>query len=189
MPLEIERKFLVRSLPEGLLERKYSSFIKQGYLSSGTTVERIRTVIAFPHFISRIPPEISVEPPYGRKGWRAFHDIKTRDSEEDWRSQKEETNEIPLQAAICIFDEISAWVTKVRYRIPHGKQTLEIDVFTKPALRGLVMLEVELVTAGENIVFPKGFDVVEVTEDPRFRNSNLAKLSSLEELKLEKLWK
>jgi len=184
---EIERKFLVRSLPEGLLKHKDSRFIKQWYLFFGTTVERIRTVIAFPYFIPRASPEISAEPSYGRDGWRAFHDIKTRNSEEDWRSQKEETREIPMHVAIASLDGDFAWVTKVRYRIPHGKQTIEIDVFTKPALSGLVMLEVELVTAGERIVFPEGFDVVEVTKDPRFRNSNLAKLSSLKELRLEEI--
>jgi len=185
---EIERKFLVRSFPKDILNTKDSCWIRQGFLSFEPVVERIRVVIPFPHFIPKDVPENSLQPSRPTKGWRAFHDIKRRNKSGDWRSQTEEKEEIALWAAWLILDKSAlAWLTKVRYRIPHGSQTLELDIFMKPELRGLVILEVELSSPEEDVVLPESFDVVEVTEDPRFRNVNLAQLRSLEELHLERI--
>ncbi|HUX36229.1 MAG TPA: adenylate cyclase [Candidatus Paceibacterota bacterium] len=65
-------------------------------------------------------------------------------------------------------------LSKIRYRIPYGRQTIELDVYLGK-LDGLVVAEVEFDSeeAGNNFVPPEWFGE-EVTEDKRYKNKNLA---------------
>lgn len=65
-------------------------------------------------------------------------------------------------------------IEKVRYCVPHGGQTLEIDIF--PFWQDKAFLEVELSDETEEISLPPIFQVLrEVTEDRRYTNAALAK--------------
>jgi len=65
---------------------------------------------------------------------------------------------------------------KTRYRIPVGEFVFEVDVFRK-ALAGLVMAEVELDQSAAEVPLPAWLGA-EVSHDPRYFNSNLAKCSA-----------
>lgn len=183
---EIERKYLVSSFPKEVLCQDRACWSEQGYLAIGAEHQttRVRTVICHPHFVVDLE-NIATTPAPSReiKGWKAFCDRKWRDREDDWKSQIEDSESITLTVAWLLIDKRAvAGLTKVRFRFDHGGKTMELDIFTKPALRGLVMLEVELKSPDEPITLPPGIVAVEVTEDARFRNVNLARLESLDSL-------
>ena len=62
-------------------------------------------------------------------------------------------------------------VEKVRYKIPFGGLTWEVDEF-EGANRGLVVAECELSSEDQRIELPPWIGE-EVTADPRYFNSNL----------------
>ncbi len=65
-------------------------------------------------------------------------------------------------------------IEKVRYCVPHGAHTLEIDIF--PFWEDKAFLEVELSDENEAIHLPPDFRVIrEVTADGRYTNAALAK--------------
>jgi len=147
MPKEIERKFLVKP-------RKWSELgpglkIRQGYLC--TTIERTVRVRT-----------------YGDHGYVT---IKGKTS---GISRDEYEYEIPFGDASEILDNlcIQPLIEKTRYRIPFKGHTFEVDEFTG-ANRGLTIAEVELKSAEENIELPDWIDR-DVSDDPRYFNSNLA---------------
>lgn len=159
-------------------------------LSEPSLVRRVRAEIAWPDFSPALVVECTPNPKeYPQSVWCAFRDIKERDKEGTWQSQTEKTTRISPKIAWDIFNQnIYPWITKVRYRIPHGKQTIELDIFTKPALRGLVIAEVELRNPKEKVSLPSWIEEYEeVTEDARFQNVNLATLHSIDELELERI--
>lgn len=183
---EIERKFAVSSFPKEVLRQDRACWSEQGYLAIGAEHQttRVRTVICHPYFVVDLA-NIPTTPAPSReiKGWKAFYDRKWRDREDDWKSQIENSESITLTVAWLLMDKRAvAGLTKVRFRFEHGGKTMELDIFTKPVLRGLVMLEVELTSPDEPITLPSGIVAAEVTDDPRFRNVNLARLESLDSL-------
>lgn len=64
-------------------------------------------------------------------------------------------------------------IQKTRYRVEWEGLLWEIDEF-EAENQGLIMAEVELADANQTIVFPDWISE-EVTHDPRYYNSNLAK--------------
>jgi CYTH domain-containing protein len=65
-------------------------------------------------------------------------------------------------------------VRKTRHVVPHGAQSLEIDVFEEPA--GLVVVEVELRSEDEAVELPAWLgEFREVTGDHRYFNASLAR--------------
>jgi adenylate cyclase len=148
MAKEIERKFLVRSSDFAKLARGIP--IKQGYISSGPDHSvRVRT--------------------YGDRG---FFTIKgpTRGATRD-----EFEYEIPLADAEEILAHLCEHppIEKTRYRIPVGKHIFEVDRFVG-ANEGLVVAEVELGSEDEAVELPDWIGR-EVTDDPRYYNSNLSR--------------
>jgi len=148
MGLEIERKFLVD--PE-----KWKSFAKppgtayqQGYLvnEKGKTI-RIRIA-----------------------GSKAFITIKGATK---GFTRKEYEYEIPLVDGHELLENFALKGTsKTRYRVPIAGKVFEVDEFTGENA-GLIVAEIEL--KAENEAFEKpGFLLEEVTNDPRYYNSNLA---------------
>jgi adenylate cyclase len=80
---------------------------------------------------------------------------------------------IPLVDADRMLDQLclKPLIVKLRYRIPYGGHTWEVDVFDGENA-GLVLAEVELRTADEAIDHPPWL-ADDVSGDPRFYNANL----------------
>jgi len=184
---EPERKFLVRSFSKEYLTLENAMWRKTAFLSPGTAeiVRRIRAEIAYPDFSPASDVALTSDPPRDLEGaWRAFYDTKERPLG-TWQSQIESSPiELPMARAWEIFSHGHPWITKVRHAIPYGEYTVELDIFTKPVLRVLVIAEIELVDPDDQVSRPSWIaDWVEVTEDPRFQNVNLANIDSSNELR------
>ncbi len=148
MAKEIERKFLVKSCD--FLSLAAGVPIKQGYISSGANHSvRVRS--------------------YGDRG---FITIKgpTKGATRD-----EFEYAIPLEDAQEILNHLCEHppIEKTRYRIPVGKHIFEVDRFAG-ANEGLVVAEVELASEDEAVELPEWIGR-EVTDDPRYYNSNLSR--------------
>ncbi len=147
MPKEIERKFLVKSC--NFLNNAPGTTIKQGYISSGPKHSvRVRC--------------------YGDRG---FITIK---GATQGATRDEFEYEIPLADAeqILALSEQTP-IEKTRYRIAVGKHVFEVDRFAG-ANEGLVVAEVELASEDEAVELPDWIGR-EVTDDPRYYNSNLSR--------------
>lgn len=148
MAMEIERKFLVDKRKMHELTFSSESLIKQGYLSSNPTV-RVRI-----------------------RDNRGFLTIK---SSTRGISRHEFEYEIPAQDAeellrLCGLNVLK----KIRRTIEHGGHVWEVDFFMGK-LAGLVLAEVELNSADEQIILP-AWITHEVSGDSRYFNSNLVKI-------------
>ena len=153
-PLEIERKFKVRSTNGVLFGRKSS--IRQTYLRSSNGIEeRVR---------SR---------DYG-DGICYTHTTKQR-----LRSGVREERERPINGQEYLKllerrDMALRTIEKVRSCFIWGDKVYEHDRYTGN-LDGLEIVEVEVSNLDDEIEFPGWItDVVEVTDDPRYSNSSLA---------------
>lgn len=144
--MEIERKFLVGNLPD-LKEYKYH-IIEQAYLNRDP-VMRIRREDDTYYFT------------YKGSGLLA----------------REEYN-LPLNEAsyINLLPKAEGKViSKKRYLIPYDKYTIELDIF-EGDLSPLIIAEVEFDTVEEAHAFnPPEWFGEDVTENPKYHNSNLSK--------------
>lgn len=145
---EIERKFLIKSLPENL-ENFTHYEIRQGYISTDPTI-RLRQqdntyilTVKSAGLMKKQEYELELTKEQFNKLW-----------------QKTEGNTIE----------------KTRYIIPlNNNLKAELDIY-KGFLSGFMNVEVEFLSTKEAILFdvPLWFGQ-EVTQDPRFSNSSLAK--------------
>lgn len=149
MGLEIERKFLVKNASwRDAVEGRDA--ILQGYLTeSGSATVRVRV-----------------------KGERGFLTLKGATS---GVTRSEFEYEIPVADARCMIETLSVLPTidKVRHRVPVGDHVWEVDVFSGENA-GLVLAEIELTSEDESFVLPD-WAGTEVSGDPRYYNSNLAR--------------
>lgn len=147
--VEIERKFLVTNVPAGL-ERYPSERIEQGYLAvdPAGAVVRLR-----------------------RMGQARILTLKAGHGME--RAEEELELDEARFARLWPLTEPRR-VEKVRYRIPAGELTIELDVY-EGALEGLVTAEVESDSraAVEGFV-PEPWMRLDVTADRRYGNAALA---------------
>ena len=146
--MEIEKKFLIKHKP---CIKKYNQKIeiKQGYLS-GTAECRVRK-IDNKHYLT----------------------IKSKGNliREEWETIIPE----------WVFNELwsdteNRRISKNRYIIQENQRTLEIDAY-KDKFVGLYILECEFSTKKEALEFRTPLwlrEVIDVTEDPRYKNRNLA---------------
>lgn len=146
---EIERKFLVNEIPEDLY--KYpSSHLSQGYLDAaddGTEV-RIR-----------------------RSEDRFFKTVKSGHGLE----RKEIETVIGSEVYDGLWPETAGMrIEKRRYEVPYEGHIIELDIYLGD-LAGLIVAEVEFdsVEASERFIPPSWFGK-EVTNDPGYKNRNLA---------------
>lgn len=150
MPLEIERKFLVRS-DAYKAEAFRSTRIRQGYLSSlpGRSV-RLRV-----------------------RGNKGFITIKGR-SNASGTTRFEWEKEIPLAEAeeLMLLCEEGV-IDKTRYEVRNGKFIFEVDEFYG-ANAGLVVAEIELTDESDAFDKPAWLGE-EVTGDRKYYNSALVK--------------
>ena len=151
LPMEIERKYLLRSIPH-TLRGMPSAEIVQGWLPGERLLERLRRVARgteVRHFrtvklgsgVARVEIEEETAPELFEVLWPATRDRRIR---------------------------------KRRYAISEGALTWEVDVF---AGRDLVLAEIELPTADTAFEVPgwlAPYIVNEVTDDPAYVNANLA---------------
>lgn len=145
--MEIERKFLLKSIPEDL-ERFPHRLIEQGYLCTAPVV-RVR----------RSGENFTLT--YKGGGMMARR-------EENLPLTQEGYHHLLAKADGNI-------ITKTRYCIPWGDYTIELDVFAPP-LAPLVMAEVEFPTVEEAEAFtPPEWFGREVTFDPAYHNSNMSR--------------
>lgn len=149
MAAEIERKFLVNEKWHAVEKKSQGIYIAQGYLNSDIS----RTVRV------RI------------KGGQGYLTIK---GETCGISRQEFEYPIPLADARKLLKLCPApIVEKTRYIIPIDNLKWEVDVF-HGANDGLIVAEIELPT--ENYPFNKPvWAAEEVSSDPRYYNSSLAK--------------
>jgi len=162
-PQEIERKFLVKSLPENLEQYQHKD-ITQGYLAiteDGTEV-RLR-----------------------QKGKKYFQTVKSGAGKTRFESEVEITED---QFKALWEATKGKRVEKTRYEIPHESGTIELDVYHGD-LDGLLLAEMEFPGEKESNKFtPPEWLSEEVTDDKRYKNQNLAlhKIPKRSELREEK---
>ncbi|HXX48686.1 MAG TPA: CHAD domain-containing protein [Myxococcota bacterium] len=150
-PQEIERKYLLRDLPERVRGAEAVE-IEQGYLPGGVVRERLRRAV-------------------GPRGARLTRTVKlgtgvVRAEFEEEISEHEFDRLWPLTDG--------ARLRKRRYRVPAGALVWEIDAF---ADRPLWLAEVELPTEDTPVSIPEWLEpylVREVTGDPDFSNLRIA---------------
>lgn len=146
---EIERKFLVYSLPDGLLDGYLGESIEQGYLILEAQTElRIRN-----------------------RAGRCTMTLKQGTGLERAEQENEIDNE--LFAMLWPLTE-GRRIEKTRYVIKQSGHCLELDLFSG-TLAPLILLEVEFetVVASRNFV-PPTFVYREVTNDRAYSNAMLA---------------
>ena len=158
LPLEIERKYLIRLPEEALLDALASrrDWIEQTYLpgEAGVT-ERVR---------SRRAP--GGEPVYTHTVKRRFTSLTREEREEEISGEE-------YRSLLRRADPSLQVIRKTRWCIPFEGHILEIDRFPFWTDRGL--LEIELASEDEAFSLPDWLEVLrEVTEDPRYTNRALA---------------
>lgn len=143
--MEIERKFLVKSLPD--LSGAKSSEIKQGYVS--------------------ISPEVRVRELAGKYYRTEKGEGTVMREEREWEISENEGKEL--------FSKIQTNVIeKTRYYLPYGKYTIELDVY-KGKFDGLIVAEIEFPTLNEaNSFTPPEWFSEDVSEKKEYRNKILA---------------
>lgn len=147
MGTEIERKFLVTG--EGWRQLASGTAYRQGYIrTQNQTTVRVR-----------------------RAGDRGYITIK---GPTVGLARAEFEYEIPVEDADEMLTTLCdrPLIEKRRYRIPVGEVTWEIDEFYGEN-QGLILAEVELTTADQPLDAPSWIGP-EVSQDPRYFNSNLA---------------
>ena len=146
---EIERKFLLNST-EFIQESSLQNRIVQGYLNSDPS----RTVRV------RI------------KGKKGFLTIKGKGNASGTTRFEWEKEIAVAEAELLLQLCEKGIIDKIRYEIPVGKHTFEVDVFSGEN-HGLIIAEVEL--SSENEFFEKPHWLgMEVTGDKRYYNSYLS---------------
>ena len=149
MPLEIERKFLVRNNDWRALACGKVR-IRQGYAYAGSGIVRVRVA-----------------------GQSAFLTLKSKQTN---LVRTEFEYPIPLRDAedlLAGFCELGV-VEKTRYSVCYATHKWEVDVF-EGANNGLVLAEIELTSPDQPFERPPWLGA-EVSEDPAYFNSSLARL-------------
>ncbi|MGA0418446.1 MAG: hypothetical protein ACO3YY_08150 [Phycisphaerales bacterium] len=160
-PLEIERVFLLRGLPP-LPATAEAHRLEQGYLDLEASSAR-RDPFAEGRLRRWVRPDGEVA---------CFHTVK--------RGSGVVREEIEREISQAEF--AAAWprtgrrrIEKTRYRVPEGDLVWEVDRFDQVPL---VLAEVELPAPDHPVETPAWLDgwiVREISEDPRYRNSELAR--------------
>ena len=146
MPFEIERKFLVNTIPSQLIHQ--SKKVKQGYMVHDEhQVVRVRSMDN-DHFLT----------------------IK---SNSKGLSRLEFEYQIPKEDAMDMFEHLCGpgIIQKTRHYIETPNHTWEIDEF-HGRNQGLVVAEIELESEDEQFDIPEWVGE-EVSDDPRYYNMNL----------------
>ncbi len=157
-PIEIERKFLIRMPDVAALVNLDNIRIKQieqtYLLTQDNSTARVRKISenGKVSFVKTVKKRISALSHYEDEG------------EIDYGQYEEE-----LKNA----DPKRSTVVKTRYAFPFGTHIVEIDVY--PFWNDRAVMEIELLAEDESFDIPEFIKVVkEVSEDKRYKNTNLA---------------
>ena len=158
-PLEIERKFLIEYPDPVWLAQQPGSrrveIVQTYLLSDGSSTRRVRSWTEAGRTV------------YIRTCKRRLSD-RTRVEVED------ELTEADYLALLSQADPARHPLEKARWCIPFDSHVLEIDLY--PFWNDQAVLEVELKSEDEAFLLPPEIRVIrEVTEDPRYLNSSLAR--------------
>ena len=155
--VEIERKYLLRFLPEEARDGRWVD-IAQGYLPGTRLHERVRRV--------------SVHHGSGRKDVHFYRTVKLGEGVARTEIEEETTEAIFL--ALWPLTKRRR-LRKRRFEVDVEGRTWEIDEFRN---RDLVLAEIELDSEDEDVTFPDWLAPAvqrEVTGEPEFQNINLAR--------------
>lgn len=156
-PLEKEKKFKILNFTYDMLPKEAVKVeIVQDYLTKVGSMERRVRIWS-----------INNSPIY-------FYTEKSETGEPGVRIEKE--RQISLEEYRSYIQQknpLMQTVLKDRYCFIHAGRNLECDVYRAP-LQKLRVVEVELRDMDEQVVFPDSWEVVEVTNDPRFNNYSIA---------------
>ncbi len=152
--MEIERKFLVKSLPNNLDTYPHKQ-ISQGYISNIDPTIRIRQLdnryILTIKSVSNVPEE---------KQYLINNEVEFDISKEKFDNLSTKTEDI--------------FVEKTRYYISLGDYTAELDLY-KNSLSPLITVEVEFDSEEKALNFqPPEWFGLDVTEDIRYKNFHLS---------------
>ena len=158
-PLEIERKYLIRMPDTAALAAM-----------PGARVFAItQTYLVAPRGLSRRVRS-------RKEGEKTTYILteKERLSSLTAVEREREITEEEYKALLADCDPAATPIEKVRYAIPYGRYTLEIDLF--PFWESAAILEIELSSEEENPPLPPFLSVAaEVTHDGRFKNAAMAR--------------
>lgn len=126
--MEIERKYLVRKIPDDL-SRHYSSQIEQGYLSMEPVI-RIRRIDK--DYVLTYKSKTGVDI---REDVCVNQEVELPLTKESYEHLRKKTDGILIE--------------KTRYRIDHGGYTIELDLF-HGKYEGMMLAEVEFETVEES---------------------------------------
>ena len=158
-PLEIERKFLIEYPDLSWLRQQPGSrraeIVQTYLLSDGNSTRRVRSWTEA-----------------GRTSY--IRTCKRRLSDRTRVEVEDELSEADYLALLKEADPTRHPVEKTRWCIPCGSHVLEIDLY--PFWSAQAVLEVELQSEEEEFLLPPEIRVIrEVTGDPRYLNSSLAR--------------
>jgi CYTH domain-containing protein len=150
MATEIERKFLLKSDAWKSVADGPGTVIRQGYLASG----------------GKCTVRVRVK---GEHAWVTIKGPTIRSSRPEFEYP------IPVHDAAEMLDSLcgAPLIDKTRYTVKHGGVIFEIDEFHGENT-GLTVAEVELESEDQAVDLPDWIGG-EVTGDPRYYNSNLAR--------------
>lgn len=148
-PLEIERKFLIRSLPDNLEQYPHKEII-QGYLAIVADGTEVRLRKKGDKYVQTVKGEGDEKRP------EAEEEITAKQFNKFWPVTKGKR------------------VEKTRYEIPHENGVIELDIYHGD-LDGLITAEMEFDTDEDSKNFnpPSWFDE-EVTKNKDYKNQSLA---------------
>ncbi|WP_424812978.1 CYTH domain-containing protein [Roseococcus sp. YIM B11640] len=155
MPVEIERRFLVTSAAWRVAALGEAVPIRQGYVADGT--------------------EAGMSVRVRLSGERAWITLRSRGllTRAEFEYPIPVTDAEALLAGHCVTPPLA----KRRTRVHHAGLIWEVDEF-EGHLSGLVLAEVELADAAQNVALPSWVGI-EVTQDPRFQNTALARAAAV----------
>ncbi len=153
---EIERKFLIAMPAEELLENCDFSLISQTYLvGDRDTTERVRKRCR-------------------GQNCEYTHTVKRRVSSMRRREDERVIDAAEYEELLLRADPERRTIEKKRCCLEYGGELFEIDVF--PFWKDRAILEIELRDETQRVELPPGVRLIrEVTDDPRYTNSSLAK--------------
>lgn len=147
MGMEIERKFLLKEMPNDLESYDFH-IIEQAYLTTKPTI-RVRK------------EDDNYYMTYKGSGLLSHEEYNLPLTEEAYTTLRKKAD--------------GNVITKKRYLIPYEKYTIELDVFEEP-FAPLIIAEVEFpsVEEAECFTVPEWFSK-DVTDDPKYYNANMSR--------------
>lgn len=167
-PSEIERKFLIK-MPN------ISTFIDPDMLGSAVKVEITQDYLI--RHSDNVERRVRARKIPNGRGTSYYYTEKTVLSPIERIEREEIITEQQYRQLLLQKDKELMTIEKSRYSFVYDGRYFELDTYPFPPFAGkYAVLEIELETKEDDFKLPEYLEVVkEVTDDPRFKNSQLAK--------------